>query len=106
MKTPDEVFSGMSRIDYIKCDIEGYEVPVLPAMQHLIALARPILQIETIGENKTIIFNMLGSLGYKCFYLNGKVLTGMEQATDFSQGDLLFIPNEKIRVLSNDLFLN
>lgn len=95
MKQPLFLFEKLGKIDYIKCDIEGYEIPVIPLMKPLIASQQPIMQIETDGDNKTQILLMMWSLGYKSFYANKQQLIPVTTTKQPVIGDLLFIPLHK-----------
>lgn len=52
MKKGSELFSQLNKIDFIKCDIEGFETVVLPEMEKLILTFKPLLLVETGGENR------------------------------------------------------
>ena len=61
----------VGNIDFIKMDIEGYEVYALRGMQSLLAAHRPILQIECMESNLSVhdfttqdIITFLSSFGY------------------------------------------
>jgi FkbM family methyltransferase len=95
MKNPVDLFEKIPVIHYIKCDIEGYEVPVIPIMKPLIQKHRPILQIETDGENKVILFELFRQLDYNMFYINREILVSYPNAAAHLAGDLICIPAEK-----------
>jgi len=95
MKNPGDLFDHLPRINYIKCDIEGYEVPVIPAMKSLISKHRPFMQIETDGDNKMIIHRMLTDLDYNCFYVKDEILVAYNNPKQPLPGDLIGIPGEK-----------
>lgn len=95
MKNPVKLFEKLQAIHYIKCDIEGYEVPVIPAMKPLIQKHRPLLQIETDGENKHILFDMFNALGYNMFFVKENILVPYVNVGDHLPGDLICIPTEK-----------
>jgi len=96
MKHPLHLFEKLGHIDYIKCDIEGYEIPVIPLMQPLIAKQMPIMQIETDGDNKTKILDMMWSMGYKSFYAYKETLAPVTTVDQQVIGDLLFIPAHRL----------
>lgn len=95
MKNPVSLFNELQKINYIKCDIEGYEVPVIPAMKPLIMKHRPIVQIETDGENKQIIYRLLESLDYDLFYVHAGKLVPYQNASLPLPADLIGIPAAK-----------
>lgn len=92
MRHPAVLFGDLSRIDYIKCDIEGYETVVIPEMIDIIKKHLPVIQIETDGENRKQIIELLKPLGYKVYYVNINGLTLFDEynAPAFT-GDLIFI---------------
>lgn len=95
VKNPEQLFNNLSHIDYIKCDIEGYEVPVLPAMKSLLQEHRPIVQVETDGENKRIIMALFEQLDYVTVYAGKEHFESYRHAGENLPGDLIAIPKEK-----------
>jgi len=96
LKHPLHLLEPLGKIDYIKCDIEGYEIPVIPLMEPLIARQLPIVQIETEGENKFFILEMMWKLGYKSFYAQKQQLVPVLTPEQTVIGDLLFIPAHRL----------
>ncbi len=64
-----ELFSGIDKIDLIKCDIEGYECVVMEEMRPIIESHRPTILIESGGENRAKIIDMFTQMGYKAYTL-------------------------------------
>ncbi|MDE3234535.1 MAG: FkbM family methyltransferase [Bacteroidota bacterium] len=94
MKIGSELLNNLNKIDYIKCDVEGYEKYVLPELKGIIEKHLPILQIEIWGENKKVIFELMESLGYERFSLiKGKLFKDLLSEKDL--GDFLFIHKSK-----------
>ncbi len=89
MKRPSDLFGNLDRIDYIKCDIEGYEYHVLSRMSDIIAKHRPKIQVEVWGRNERNIDELLTGLGYRPFKLSGGRLAPGNSAG----GDYIFIHN-------------
>ncbi len=96
MKNPAELFGSIPKINYIKCDIEGYEVPVIPAMRSVIEKQQPIVQVETDGENKLILHKMLTGLQYKLFYVQADKLIPYPDSSLVLPGDMIGIPSGKL----------
>lgn len=71
MRRGSELFAGLPRIDFIKCDIEGYECVVLGEMMPLIRRHRPTLLVESGGGNRLQIVAALRGEGYEPFVLGG-----------------------------------
>lgn len=66
MKVPDEIFKNIERLDFIKCDVEGYESEVFSNMTEIIKKHKPIIQSELSGdENRLKVISVLKKLGYK-----------------------------------------
>lgn len=96
VKNPLELFENLQQVDYIKCDIEGYEVPVIPAMKPLIEKHRPVMQIETEGENKKQLMALFTGIGYKTFYAGQHHLLAYTNPGEVLPGDLIAVPEEKM----------
>lgn len=98
MRIPDELFSGFDRIDFVKCDVEGYEVHLFPHMLNTLKKQKPVLQIEISSpENRRQLINMLKPLGYVAHGLVDSKLTKLEEPSvlNFSNSDFYFIPQQK-----------
>jgi len=67
MKKGSELFQNLHRLDFLKCDIEGYEEYVFPEMKPVFEKHRPIIQVETWGTHKKVVEDFLHSLGYTQF---------------------------------------
>ena len=76
------LFADLKRIDFIKCDIEGYERVVIPELLPLIERHHPTVLIETDGETRQEIIKMFSQMGYRAYMLeNGKEVT-LDAASD------------------------
>ena len=69
MRRGSELFAGLERLDFVKCDIEGYEVVVLTELRPLLERFRPTALVETGGGNRPRIVELFTALGYKAFTL-------------------------------------
>lgn len=100
-----ELLSNLSKIDYIKCDIEGYEDVVLPEMKPILERFKPIIQLEIGLTEESIVYHLLKELGYQTYYLSdNKLVKGINAIPD--SGDYLFIHANKIQeVRSTKLFM-
>lgn len=87
MQRGSELFGAMEQIDFIKCDIEGYERVVLPELRPLIEKFHPTVLVETDGESRQQMIEMFTELGYSAYMLVG----GKEVALDpESDKDIIF----------------
>lgn len=98
LRKGSELFGNLGKIDYIKCDIEGYETVVFDEMKQLLMDKKPIVQVETWGERLDKIVALFGSLDFKGFKLyDGKLIALPEVPKDkWAADDTLFVPAEKM----------
>ena len=89
-----EFLAKVPHLDYIKCDIEGYEWTVFSTLGIELERLRPLVQIE-ISERYTPEFcEFFKGLNYvQCGLYDGKLI--VEQGTQRVTSDFLFIPLEK-----------
>ena len=69
MRRGSVLFADLPKIDFIKCDIEGYEGVVIPELRPLIERHLPTVLIETGGDTRTAIADFFESRGYLGFTL-------------------------------------
>lgn len=69
MRRGSELFAALGRLDFIKCDIEGYEVVVMREMQPLLERFHPTVLIETGGANRPQIIGLFTAMGYAGYTL-------------------------------------
>lgn len=82
MRRGSELFGALPRIDFIKCDIEGYEVVVMNELRPLLERHRPTVLIETGGANRPQIAALFTGLGYRGYTLDrGREVPLTEQST-------------------------
>ncbi|MBQ5617874.1 MAG: FkbM family methyltransferase, partial [Alistipes sp.] len=87
MKRGSDLFGGLERIDFIKCDIEGYERIVMPELRPLIERHHPTVLIETDGDTRHEIIEMFSEMGYRAYMLE----SGREVALNAeSDKDIIF----------------
>ena len=81
------LFVEVGKIDFIKCDIEGYERVVIPEMRAIIEQHHPTVLIETDGDTRHEIIKMFSDMGYRAYMLEA----GREVALDpKSDKDIIF----------------
>jgi FkbM family methyltransferase len=93
MEVADELFAPLQKIDFLKCDVEGYEVILFPQMIETLRRCKPIIQIEISSvENRSKIINLLGNLNYKPYKLFEGNLQGItnDEALNYEAGDFYF----------------
>ena len=90
-----KLLANLEKIDYIKCDIEGYEWVVFQELEPLITKHKPFVQVEIGDENKEnmlALFDRNGYIQYGICNYQFVQETGMQQ----EQGDYFFVPNERV----------
>ena len=71
----DDLFKQLPRLDFIKCDVEGLEVPVFASFMETLSIHHPILLCELADKKERIkLFEMISPFGYKCYLLRDKKL--------------------------------
>lgn len=101
MKRGSELFEDIPKIDFIKCDIEGYEEVVLPEMKNLLNKFKPIIQLETWGEHKSKTETFLLSIGYQIFDVEHNKLKPIQDINKKEYGDLIFIHHENKTIIEH-----
>jgi FkbM family methyltransferase len=87
MRRGSELFGALERVDFIKCDIEGYERVVIPELRPIIERHHPTVLIETDGQTREQIIDIFSAMGYKAYML----MDGREVELDTnSDKDIIF----------------
>jgi hypothetical protein len=97
MKKGSGLFINLPKLDYIKCDIEGYETIVFPEMKNVIEKFQPLVQLETWGEQLMTMYNFFKELNYAAYYLEDGKLKALEEKASgqWGESDILFVPTIK-----------
>lgn len=94
MRRGSALFGSLERLDFVKCDIEGYETVVLEELRPLLARFRPTVLCETGGDNRPRIVRLFTDLGYDCFTLDrGREVPLAPESTK----DIIFRPRQTSR---------
>lgn len=102
MKKGSELFANLAKLDYIKCDIEGYETVVFKEMKNIIEQYKPIVQLETWGEQLIVMYNFFTGLGFDAYHLESGKLKTLESKSKelWGDSDILFVPQNKKGLIS------
>ena len=87
---------NLSQLDFIKCDVEGYEQFVMPSLKKTISKFKPLIQIELNGkENRENVVSFLLSLNYAIYILVNNKLKQIQKTEihDYNQ-DFYFLNND------------
>jgi len=99
MFTPVTIFGKFEHCDYIKCDVEGYEIHIIPQLGFLLKPFQPIIQIEIEPVNRKSISDFLTTLSYSAFYLKNELLFPVGDHLEAIEGDLFFVPENKMKLI-------
>lgn len=89
-----EFLANLPHLDYIKCDIEGYEWTVFSTLGMELERLRPLIQIEISERYIPEFCKFFQGLNYvQCGLYDGKLIE--EYGTQRVTSDFLFIPLEK-----------
>ena len=81
--TGDGLFRDLPRLDFIKCDVEGLEVPVFTSTLETLKLYQPILLCELADKAERIkLFELLRPMDYAAYRLENKRLYPLDVYSD------------------------
>lgn len=93
MCTPEALFLNLERLDFIKCDVEGYETILMPHFMTILNRFKPLIQIELGSEeHRKSIVDLFATAGYRPYKLLDGVLVQLSdtEALSYSKGDFYF----------------
>ncbi len=97
MKHPGGLFGKLARLDYVKCDVEGYEIHILPLMKEIFMNFKPTVQLETGGGNRKKMLAFFKEMGYKVYLTGRDHLYAAVEMEMLHEGDLIFIHEKAIQ---------
>jgi FkbM family methyltransferase len=102
MRKGSTLLDNLPKINYVKIDIEGYEEFVLPELAEILERHKPILQIETWGTHKQVVFMLMDKLCYTRYSVyKNKLIKEFDNSIE--PGDYLFIHKSKEAGILNKL---
>jgi FkbM family methyltransferase len=107
-ETGDHLFEGLPGLDFIKCDVEGFELPVFLSMMETIKKHFPILLCELADRNERIrLYELLLPLGYQAYLLSDNKLYLLDVYSEIKaiSHNHYFIPikhEQRLKKLIND----
>ncbi len=82
MKRGSVLFAELERVDFIKCDIEGYERVVIPELRPIIERHHPTVLIETDGDTRQEIIKMFTEMSYRAYMLQNGIEVALDKESD------------------------
>ena len=75
MRNPMSLFKDIKQLDFLKCDVEGYEIIIIPEMKDLLNKFKPMILIEFgTTESRNTLAKFFDEIGYTAYYVEGKEL--------------------------------
>lgn len=102
MKIPDKLFGEIQKLDFVKCDVEGYEYFVFSNMKETFMKNKPIVQCELGGEHKKETVELMKSLGFAVYALENDFLKLLpeDQVLQYAN-DVYFVHGENIEAVKS-----
>ncbi|MEP6616623.1 MAG: FkbM family methyltransferase [Ginsengibacter sp.] len=100
----DELFKDLTQMDFIKCDVEGAEVPVFKSMLGTLEKHKPVLLCELADKNERIkMFEILQPYLYDAYLLKDKKLVKLDVYSDVRavSHNHYFIPYSRVGELQH-----
>lgn len=90
-----ELLGNLDRLDYIKCDIEGYELNVFQEIKPILEKHLPFVQVEIADKNLSSMLEIFQSMGYTQFGIKDFMFV-QEKGKQSEEGDFFFVPSSKL----------
>lgn len=90
-----ELLANLDCLDYIKCDIEGYELAVFQDIKPILEKHLPFVQVEIMEKNLSSMLEIFQSLGYTQFGIKDFAFV-QENGKQAEEGDFFFVPRTKL----------
>jgi len=91
IEKPSVLFGNLDRINYIRCDIEGFEYIILSDMKEIISEYKPIIQVKSSPDNTERLLELFDELGYAPYKLYKYRLIPQNEEYISIPGDYFFI---------------
>ena len=95
MKKGSEIFNNLERLDFLKCDVEGYESVIIPEMKKIIIRHKPVMLIEVKDENRFCLLDFLFRAGFQGYILERGQLLPVSEEAEKLEDDIIFIHKNK-----------
>lgn len=94
MRNPMNLFKDVQQLDFLKCDVEGYELFIIPEMKDLLVKFKPMILIEFgTDESRKTLSKLFAEIGYKAYCIEDKDLNPVtyEQVISFPTNNFILL---------------
>jgi hypothetical protein len=99
----DELFLSLTRLDFIKCDVEGLELSVFESFLGSIGKFKPVIlcELEEAKKRQTLL-DLFSAFDYALYYLENKKLKAIspDSGVDPVSHNYYFIPQSRLQSLT------
>jgi len=99
----DELFHALTRLDFIKCDVEGLELSVFETFLRSIRKFKPVIlcELEDVKKRQTLL-DLFSPSEYALYYLENKKLKALspDSTVDPVSHNYYFIPRSRLQNLA------
>ena len=94
MRKGSDLFADFRKLDYVKMDVEGYEIHILPEIKSILEKHRPIIQVELGHGTRAELIQLLEGMNYTPHIVKGEDLLPLKGNEKEARGDLIFLPKK------------
>lgn len=97
---PNTLFGKLPKIDFIKCDVEGFEVRLFTKMLPTVSKYRPLIVCELLSTvDRADLARLLEPAGYACYALEGTHWQKIDAYSDvtYFPHNYYFLTTEHVR---------
>jgi hypothetical protein len=88
----------VTRLDFIKCDVEGGELEVIRGAQQLLKSERPGWLMEVSRSTSKEVLQAFHDLGYRAFVFNGRLTETVNYRDKEFSNYFFFTPDQLVGV--------
>jgi len=96
----DELFRSLTRLDFIKCDVEGLELAVFESFLAIIGKFKPVILCELEeAKKRQSLLDLFSGFDYALYYLENKKLRALspDSTVDPVSHNYYFIPRSRLQ---------
>lgn len=96
MRRGSEIFGDLEKLDFVKCDVEGYETVIIPELTDILIKHKPLMLIETRREKRIFLVDYLRKRGFYGYVLENNALHPASEIKEKMEDDILFIHQSEL----------